>query len=67
MNRSMGPERVMQMARERAPEGFTDIDDVFDRAELEEIAAAYKRVAGFDPAVLNERASWTPGETDATR
>ena len=60
VNRSMGPERVMQMARERAPEGFTDIDDVIERSELEEVAAAYKRVAGFDPAVLNDRAPWTP-------
>ena len=60
VNRSMGPERVMQMARDRAPEGFTDIADVTDRSELEEIAASYKRVAGFDPAVLNDRPSWTP-------
>jgi hypothetical protein len=50
----------MQMARERAPHGFTDIDDIIERSELEEVAAAYKRVAGFDPAVLNDRASWTP-------
>jgi len=67
VNRSMGPERVMQMARERAPEGFADIHDVIDRAELEEIAAKYKRVAGFDPVMLNERASWTPATTGQTR
>jgi 2-polyprenyl-6-methoxyphenol hydroxylase-like FAD-dependent oxidoreductase len=67
VNRSMGPERVMQMARERAPEGFVDIHDVIDRAELEEIAAAYKRVAGFDPEVLNERASWTPTAPEPAR
>jgi 2-polyprenyl-6-methoxyphenol hydroxylase-like FAD-dependent oxidoreductase len=67
VNRSMGPERVMQMARERAPEGFVDINDVIDHAELAEIAAAYKRVAGFDPVVLNERASWTPAETGSPR
>lgn len=66
VNRAMGPERVMQLVRERAPLGFTDIHDVIDQAELEETAASYKRVAGFDPAVLNERPSWTPDTTGAT-
>lgn len=57
MTRQTGPERVMLLARERAPQGFADIHDVIPQAELEEIAAAYKRTAGFDPTVLNERAS----------
>jgi 2-polyprenyl-6-methoxyphenol hydroxylase-like FAD-dependent oxidoreductase len=57
MTRQTGPERVMLLARERAPQGFVDIHDVIPRAELEEIAAAYKRTAGFDPTVLNERAT----------
>lgn len=60
VNREMGPERVMQLTHERAPEGFVDIDDVVPHAERVEIAAAYKRVAGFDPAVLNELPSWSP-------
>ena len=60
VNRAMGPERVMQMIRERAPEGFANIDDVIPRAELEDVAASYKRVAGFEPSVLNEQRSWTP-------
>ena len=60
VNRAMGPERVMQMIRERAPEGFASIDDVIPRAELEDVAASYKRVAGFEPSVLNEQRSWTP-------
>jgi len=38
----------MQIAEERAPNGFENIEDVIPRAELEEIAARYKRVAGFD-------------------
>ena len=57
LTRQTGPERVMLLARERAPQGFADIRDVIPQAELEEIAAAYKRTAGFDPAMLNERAS----------
>lgn len=60
VNRAMGPERVMQMTRDRAPEGFAKIHDVIPQAELEEVAASYKRVAGFEPSVLNEQRSWTP-------
>lgn len=55
--RATGPERVMLLAAERAPQGFARIDDVIPRAEREEIANAYKRAAGFDPAILNDRAS----------
>lgn len=65
VNREMGPERVMQLTHERAPDGFDDIDEVVPHAERVEIAAAYKRIAGFDPDVLNERRSWTP-ESRAT-
>ncbi|MDP9867198.1 MULTISPECIES: flavin-dependent oxidoreductase [Streptosporangium] len=57
-NRSMGPEVVMRIAHERAPGGFTDIEDVIPAAEREGIAAAYKRTAGFDPRLLNERPSY---------
>ncbi|GAA1060091.1 flavin-dependent oxidoreductase [Agromyces bracchium] len=57
MTRQTGPERVMQLAYERAPEGFADIHDVIPADELAEIAAAYKRAAGFHPDVLNSRAS----------
>lgn len=60
-NRSMGPEIVMQMAYERAPDGFVSVDDVFGAGELEAVASEYKRVAGFHPAELNERASWSVG------
>ena len=57
MTRQTGPERVMQLAHERAPGGFADVHDVIPAAELAEIAASYKRAAGFHPDVLNERAS----------
>ena len=52
-NRRLGPEIVMQMAEERAPDGFHDIEDVIPRVELEEIAAHYKQTAGFDRKQLN--------------
>lgn len=47
-NRDRGPEVVMQMAHERAPDGFTEIEEVIPRRELEEISARYRKLAGFD-------------------
>jgi 5-methylphenazine-1-carboxylate 1-monooxygenase len=52
-NRQQGPERVMQIVEERAPQGFTDLEAVVPRAEREAIAAEYKRLAGFDRERLN--------------
>jgi 5-methylphenazine-1-carboxylate 1-monooxygenase len=60
-NRQMGPEIVMKLAHERAPGGFGDIETVLPLAERAEIAASYKRTAGFDPTLLNERPSWSVG------
>ncbi|MCY1226099.1 5-methylphenazine-1-carboxylate 1-monooxygenase [compost metagenome] len=47
-NRMNGPEQVMQLAQERAPQGFSDIEQVIPRAELEAISLRYKQLAGFD-------------------
>jgi 2-polyprenyl-6-methoxyphenol hydroxylase-like FAD-dependent oxidoreductase len=52
-NRQNGPERVMQLAEDRAPGGFERIEDVIPRCELEEIAASYKAIAGFAPEQVN--------------
>jgi len=54
-NRQMGPEQVMQIVEERAPNGFENLDDVISREELESIAARYKQIAGFDKEVLNKK------------
>lgn len=56
-NRDYGPEIVMQMAEDRAPQGFERIDDVIPQAELEAIALSFKKAAGFDPEGLNARPS----------
>ena len=56
-NREYGPEIVMQMAEERAPNGFASIDEVIPRHELETIARNFKVAAGFDPEILNKRPS----------
>ena len=55
LNRRNGPEQVMQLVEERAPDGFDDVSDVLSRKELEEIAANYKRVAGFQVEGLNAK------------
>lgn len=53
-NRQHGPEIVMQMVHERAPQGFERLEDVISYAELEEIANRYKQIAGFDKDQLNQ-------------
>jgi 5-methylphenazine-1-carboxylate 1-monooxygenase len=57
-NREFGPSIIMDMAEERAPNGFSDIEDVIPRRELAEIALSFKIAAGFDPESLNKRASF---------
>lgn len=51
-NRMNGPEQVMQLAEERAPDGFGHINDVVAQSELEAISLRYKRLAGFDKDAL---------------
>jgi 2-polyprenyl-6-methoxyphenol hydroxylase-like FAD-dependent oxidoreductase len=59
-NRRQGPEQVMVLAHERAPDGFAHIHDVLTPEELTEIATGYKRAAGFHPDALNNRPSLSP-------
>ncbi|MGE0500943.1 MAG: flavin-dependent oxidoreductase [Rhizobiaceae bacterium] len=54
-NRGNGPDAVMQTVEERCGGEFDDIDDVLSPAERVEIAASYKRLAGFDVEALNAR------------
>jgi 5-methylphenazine-1-carboxylate 1-monooxygenase len=55
LNRRNGPEQVMQLVEERAPDGFGVVTDVLSLQELEDIAANYKRVAGFQVEGLNAK------------
>jgi 5-methylphenazine-1-carboxylate 1-monooxygenase len=55
LNRRNGPEQVMQLVEERAPDGFDVVTDVLSQQELEDIAANYKRVAGFQVESLNAK------------
>lgn len=58
--RGDGPDSVLDIAEARAPDGFADIDAVMPLPERAEIAAHYKRLAGFEPATLNARPSLSP-------
>jgi 2-polyprenyl-6-methoxyphenol hydroxylase-like FAD-dependent oxidoreductase len=46
-NRKGGPERVVDVVSERAPDGFARIEDVIAHEELAAIAGGYARMAGF--------------------
>ncbi|MEO3431398.1 flavin-dependent oxidoreductase [Pelagibius sp. CAU 1746] len=56
-NRQNGPEQVMQRVEELAPDGFRRIEEVLSPKELEDTAATYKKLAGFDKDALNGRPS----------
>ncbi|WP_432933133.1 flavin-dependent oxidoreductase [Microbispora sp. CA-135349] len=58
-NRSMGPERVITLAHERAPRGFDDVRDVFSEEELAEISRGYAQTGKFDQDWVNSRPSLT--------
>jgi hypothetical protein len=55
-NRRGGPDQVLQLAEERAPDGFDDIEQVIPLTEREAIAARYKQTAGFDKSLVNQQA-----------
>jgi 2-polyprenyl-6-methoxyphenol hydroxylase-like FAD-dependent oxidoreductase len=58
-NRALGPDKVLEIARERAGDPKVDIDSVFPVEERREIADSYKQLAGFSPASLNDRQSYS--------
>jgi 5-methylphenazine-1-carboxylate 1-monooxygenase len=70
LNRRNGPEQVMQLVEERAPDGYNVVTDVLSIGELHDIAANYKRVAGFQVEGLNARppivAMPAPGQRPST-
>jgi 2-polyprenyl-6-methoxyphenol hydroxylase-like FAD-dependent oxidoreductase len=58
-NRRMGPEIVIDLANQRAPDGFDRIGDVFPPGELSAISARYAKTAGFDVETVNTSPSYT--------
>lgn len=58
--RRMGPEVVIDIADERAPDGFDSIDSVIPPHELAQISASYARLGGSDPETVNARPPGRP-------
>ncbi len=59
-NRGDGPDKVLDVVAQRAPNGFAQIEDVLTKDELENTAASYKKTAGMDIDGLNNRSSIIP-------
>lgn len=53
VNRRDGPDVVLDIVAERAPDGFDNIGQVMSHQELKDLADRYKAVAGFDVHALN--------------
>jgi hypothetical protein len=63
-NRGNGPDQVMQVAEERAPDGFKNINDIISKEELEGIGQAYKAIAGFEIESVNQKAEGSEGTAE---
>ncbi|QEC66859.1 flavin-dependent oxidoreductase [Panacibacter ginsenosidivorans] len=50
-NRENGPDKIMEIMEQRAPNGFENLDDVISKEELQEVANQYKKIAGFEKKV----------------
>lgn len=51
-NRANGPDHVMELAEQRAPNVADDLDALLPQAERQAIAENYKKIAGFDPSMM---------------
>jgi 5-methylphenazine-1-carboxylate 1-monooxygenase len=56
MNRRGGPEGVIDAVEERAPDGFSNIDDVLPFEQRKAIVRGYASTAGFTPEQVNRAA-----------
>ena len=52
-NRKGGPERVIDVVTQRAPDGFDKLEDVASREELAAIVGGYSQLAGFTQEDVN--------------
>src|SRR5215475_3244834 len=70
-NRQGGPEGVIDEVERRAPDGFSDIEDVLSHARREAIVKGYAQLAGFAKEQVNKagraRSSKAAGEVGRAR
>jgi hypothetical protein len=56
----MSADRLLDTVAERAPDGFTSIEDVLSADELTQMHDAWRRTTDMDVEALNSRPSWNP-------
>jgi 2-polyprenyl-6-methoxyphenol hydroxylase-like FAD-dependent oxidoreductase len=56
-SRATGPLRPLEVVEERAPDGFSNLEDVVSQQELEAMSRDFKRAAGLERDALNNRPS----------
>jgi 2-polyprenyl-6-methoxyphenol hydroxylase-like FAD-dependent oxidoreductase len=56
-NRGDGPDYLLEVVAERAPEPVDDIHTVISQKEIENIGAKYREITGYDRETLNSRGS----------
>jgi len=61
MNRTGGPEGVIDAVEARAPDGFTDVDAVLSFEERQAIVRSYAATAGFAREQVNAPLSAAAG------
>ena len=54
-NRDLGAESILQTVEERAPNGFSKLEDVISQQELADTAVNFKRLAGIDVDAANNQ------------
>lgn len=59
-NRGNGPDQIMEIVEQASGGVFETVTDVIPMQELENHAASYKSLAGFDKEALNQQASIIP-------
>ncbi|GAB3512940.1 flavin-dependent oxidoreductase [Spirosoma knui] len=54
-NRQKGPDQIMDMMEEAAPDGFRNPYDAIPYAQLKAVMDRYRQIAGFDKETLNQK------------
>ena len=56
-NRGDGPDYLLEIVAERAPEPVGNIHSIITQKEIDDIGAKYKKITGYDRETLNNRDS----------
>ena len=59
-NRGEGPDHLLEIVADRAPDPVANIHSVISQEEIEEIGAKYRKITGYDRDTLNSRPSLVP-------